>query len=653
MSKALGAISKVAGAVASVAAFIPGGQVVAAIAGAVAMTANIGAQLTAKPPPAVGNVTQMLVAADAPAPILLGRTYFGGVVRHDTGYGGKVSDVHNPYRFMATVYSVAGPVQTCQKVLLGFEQVVGSGAGLSNASGYYAGFLYADRQMGARPEPDALQPQFSGAPNWGSAYKLSGKAAIGWSLKFDKKGRRFAGGVDRMGAVWQGVKCYDPRLDSTYAGGSGACRHVAPTAASYETARATYVYSDNPAIVGLQYALGWFRSGLKEAGIALPLDGIDVASFVAFANVCDANGWGVSGVIYEPAESLWQNLRRILSAGGAAPVFSGGKLSVYYQSSRVALDTITDNDLAGDVTFTPWPAWQDGRNGIIPKYRSEAHQWEMVQSELITDSTLLASDGEPKTEEVAFELVADKDQAAQLARYLLWERRERGPIELPVKARLRGYRPGDKLTLSIEASTGIPEMDCVIVRRSFDPAGMRWIFTLREEIDSKHGAALGTTGTAPETVTLPTNEDRDTAAGGAFGYDAAVSAAITNSLVTLADAALISAVDGATAKVTVSDHTRTYPAPYPAATVTGADVTGLAFNTAYLIYYDDADLSGGSVTYGATTVFGEAVVSEVQPYRHFIGSIVTVKSDGSAGDVGSIPPPGSGGGGIQPEVSAE
>ena len=175
---------------------------------------------------------------------------------------------------------------------------------------------------------------------------------------------------------------------------------------------------------------------------------------------------------------------------------------------------------------------------------------------------------------------------------------------------------------------------------------MRWVFTVREEIDAKHAAALGQVGTVPETVALPTNEDRDTAAGGAFGYDAALSNAVAASLVTISSGGIGSAVDGGTAKVIVPTHTRTYPAPYPPVSVTGADITGLDFDTAYLIYYDDPQLDGGAVSFGATTVFGNSVVSEDNPYRHFVGSVVTVDSGGGAGTSGPLPPPGTGGGGI-------
>ncbi|MFG5445095.1 hypothetical protein ACFJZM_13600, partial [Enterococcus faecalis] len=78
--------------------------------------------------------------------------------------------------------------------------------------------------LGECPESTALAPQWAGATGWGSTSKLSGQAAIGWSFLFDKEGKRFASGLPQLGAYGQWVKVYDPRLDSTFPGGSGSHR---------------------------------------------------------------------------------------------------------------------------------------------------------------------------------------------------------------------------------------------------------------------------------------------------------------------------------------------------------------------------------------------------------------------------------------------
>ncbi|HEX8412393.1 MAG TPA: hypothetical protein VF637_00700, partial [Sphingomicrobium sp.] len=66
LSGVLRTVGQVAGIVASVAAFIPGGQPIAAAAAAIAVVANVGAALTASKPPHFGSVADIQIGADQP-----------------------------------------------------------------------------------------------------------------------------------------------------------------------------------------------------------------------------------------------------------------------------------------------------------------------------------------------------------------------------------------------------------------------------------------------------------------------------------------------------------------------------------------------------------------------------------------------------------
>src|SRR3546814_18981463 len=66
----------------------------------------------AKPPPARGSITQLIVDPNAPQPYVMGGSHFAGVLRHRAGYGGTVDKVPNPYLFDAIVYSGGGPVNS-------------------------------------------------------------------------------------------------------------------------------------------------------------------------------------------------------------------------------------------------------------------------------------------------------------------------------------------------------------------------------------------------------------------------------------------------------------------------------------------------------------------------------------------------------------
>src|SRR5690606_14495093 len=165
----------------------------------------------------------------------------------------------------------------------------------------------------------------------------SGQAAIAWNFKFDKNGKKFASGLPLTGAYIEGVKVYDPRLDSTRPGGSGSHRI---------DDESTWAYSENPALHAGTYAYGRHQNGKRTFGIGLPADAIDWDVIAAWANVCDANGWTIFGVIYEPGDR-WQNLKDICFAGSADPI-PGPILSFRYDAPAVSLDTVTEEDIADE-----------------------------------------------------------------------------------------------------------------------------------------------------------------------------------------------------------------------------------------------------------------------------------------------------------------
>lgn len=507
MAKALKKVGTVLGAVALVATgvgAIAGIGVLATIgtvAGVAAGIANVGSQALAKPPPARGSVQQLIIDPNAPQPYLMGEGPFAGVLRHRTAYGATLDWVPNPYLWDAVVYSGGAPVESITP-WIDFDTV----------PSWYSGYLYTDTQLGACPESTALTPHFSGAPGWDSSSKLSGQAAFGWNLKFDKAGKKYASGFPQTRAYLQGVKVYDPRLDSTFPGGSGSCTLGDES---------TYVYSDNPALHAGTYAYGRYQNGKRTFGVGLPADGIDWNAIASWANVCDANDWSLFGVIFEPGDR-WANLKEICAAGSGEPAFAGAVLSFRYDAPQVALDTITLEDIAEDGRSVTWmQSWRDRLNTVKPKRVSPDHNWELVQDEPVAVEDYIDEDGEERAVEWPFNFVTDADQAAQLAAYKLVNSRELHPIQLVCMPRMRAYRPGDCLHVA-DPELGL-DHDCIVLERQIDPATMKVTLTLRSEDPDKHDFALGTTGTAPATPALgQTAEERDEIAGTQFDASSAL-----------------------------------------------------------------------------------------------------------------------------------
>lgn len=480
------------------------------MASVTAAVASVGAQLLTKKPGQIGSVNAVTLGVNQPIPYSMGRAFIAGAQLHDVGYGGRVDKVDNPYLSRVWVWSAGGPVEAVDDFLVDFQPVLRSG---TSALGYYAGWLNVDIQSGARPELAALAGPYGAIPDWGSAYKLSGYAAGLITMRFDKKGKVWANGVPVMGAVGRWARVYDMRKDGTYPGGSGAHRFGDEE---------TFEYDPNAALNALTYARGRFAvdaEGNETAmvvGCGFPADSIDWPAWTAWANVCEANGWNVGGTVYDgPGISRWDNLKKICLAGAGVPCFSAGKLSVRFQSPKVALDTITADDLADGEYLAPgMQTYRNRVKTIVPKYRSEANKWEMVQSAAVSlDGS--GSNGFEE-EELALELVTDKDQAAELGAYELYGRQELSGITLPCKPRLWEYRLGEALQLDLP-ELGLNHL-AVIAALSKDISTGIVSLTFESETTAKHAFALGQTGTAPPPPTLLPPGAADEAAWHNAGY---------------------------------------------------------------------------------------------------------------------------------------
>ncbi len=448
---------------------------------------SIGAALTAKRPGLTGSQTTFNSDPSAGIPYLMGRTWnAGNIVYWDTNDTNDKGD--NDRQTFVVILSGAGPVEEIEDFYS--DQVVVPFDINGSALGFYNDFMWQKTQLGQTPEPvslsipaDPLTP-----PGWTSAHKLSGYAAAMWRMRFDTKGKKFTNGTPKPGWVVKGVKVYDPRLDSTYPGGSGSCRALQES---------TYVYSENPYLHALTWCLGRWQNGKRVLGIGAPIVGIDVDAFVQGANIADLNSWQIGGVAYS-TDSKWDTLVNILQAGCGEPLALGAKISCFVNAPKVALDTVTIGDLSGPISVQATQARRDRINGIIPRYRSEAHKWEVVSAAPVRVPEHVEFDGGERTKEADYPFVQDIKQAATLARYGIENSREFGPITMPLRPRWIGYKPGDALIV-ITPEVGLNGQKVLLTNREIDPATGCPRFTARSETDAKHPFALGQTTTAPPT----------------------------------------------------------------------------------------------------------------------------------------------------------
>jgi hypothetical protein len=645
MSKVLRTIAVVAGAVALVAtgvgAFAGAAGIkglataatigkIASVATVVGGVAGIGAQLTAPKPTARGSITQVILEAEPPRPYIMGETYFAGVMRHQVGYGATINKVPNPHLWEVVVYSGVS-----------VDALVAPQFDFGTISSYYNTFYAYDDQLGAVPESTALVPPYGTAPGWTSASKMSGNAAIGWNFKFDKDGKRYASGRPVTGAIWRGVRVYDPRQDSTFPGGSGSCRLGNES---------TYVYLRNPACHAGTYAYGRYQLGKKVFGIGLTAEAIDFEAIAAWANDCDANEWYVDGVIFEGGSQggsgiKARNLSDICVAGGGQWITSGGVLSFDWNRPRVSLDTITDADImrAGGIDVIAVQPHRERFNTVRPQYTSPSHNWQLITANPIVGSTYVTEDGESKTQTWPLNLVKGTAQSGELASYALVDSREIGPFTINLPAVWRFYRPGDTLTLNSARLDYNGQI--VIQRRTFNPSTLVTTLVVRSETPAKHDFALGKVAVPPPTPVLgQTGEQRDNVFAAFVEPTALDTLLISGSWTTDLDPA-DQLAQATNTTITVESHTRNYSdkqVSVNGGTITTEDdgVTALTASTLYHLYYDDGARVGGAVSYKATLSSSDAANSAINTSRHYCGSIFTDAPGGTGTTGGGVFPSG-------------
>lgn len=454
----------------------------------VGILAGINYAVTALTTPKIharGSPTEFSADPSAGIPYVMGRTGVGGtIVAELTSYGDKNKNLH-----FVIAYSGAGPIDSFESFSVNDGTAVTFGGTGVATSSPYTGKMGLTSQLGASTDPLLPSPPgFGSVPEWDGAHKMTGYAASRWALQYDPD---VYPSVPKPLRVLKGVKVYDPRLDSTYPGGSGSHRI---------DNESTWAWSENPWLHALTFCIGRRQNGKRVIGLGAPSASIDFPAFVEAANIADANGWTLGGQITSK-DDKWQVLQAMAQAGGGQIVRLGAQLSCVVQTPRVSIATITGDDVVGKASIPGTQARRRRINSVLPRYQSEAHGWKMVAADKVTISGYVSTDGDTRTRSVDYPLVTQVDQVAQLARYGIEDTRELGPIVLPCKPYLMGLKAGDVVTVD-EPEFGLNGQDLLVLGRQRDLQTGVVTLTCRTETAGKHTAALAETGTAPPTPSL-------------------------------------------------------------------------------------------------------------------------------------------------------
>lgn len=475
------------------------------VAGLTAAVAGLGAGLLARRPTfsAEGNPLQFQTNPQSGLPYPIGRTRFSGLRIHADTYDGSTfeSEGKDDVLAFAVMLGAGGEMEEIESFKADKQAVTFAADG--NATGSFANYMAQKVSLGVAGA-SALALAFGGGnfPGWTTDHKLSGIAHALWDLRFDPEGNKYGAGVPVPEWIGKWVKVYDPRLDSTYPGGSGSHRALDES---------TYEWSENPALHALTWALGRWQNGKRTLGIGAPIDNIRVADFVEAANVADANNWACGGVEWS-TDNKWTILKKMLQAGGAEPTMAGAMIGCRVNTPRTSIATVSQEDLLDSLIFPTTKSRRDRFNTVIPRYRSEDHDWEIISGEPIQVASYVTEDGGIRVKEIDFPLVQKQagsdegnEQAGHLATYEVVNSRETSGIQFTTGPEFIGIVTGDCITLDVP-DHGLDEQPVIVRSRSIDPATLKITFEVETETDAKHAFALGKTAVPPPTYS-PTTPD--------------------------------------------------------------------------------------------------------------------------------------------------
>lgn len=450
--------------------------------------------------PEVDSSSSVNFRADpnAGVPYIIGQTGTAGIYTYAT-----VGEAKNRNLLFYTILGGGGPIDSFVSFKMGDVSVVFDGPDTPE-SGPYRHLVWMRKQLGTAGAPALLPPNTLDAgvlAEWTSAHKTTGYAAAWYVLGADQTA--YSNGVpDPMWEI-KGVRVYDWRDDDTYPGGSGPQRLADPT---------TWLFNENPAVHAVAWCLGRYQNGKRVLGLGASLSQIAMAKATEWANVCDANGWKVGGVVYS-TDTKWQVLKAICQAGGGYPTPLGTQVSFIFNAPRVSIATLTGADIEADPSIVGAQLRRDRFNRGVARYREKNNGWQIVPSAPLTVAEFVTQDGGiTRTKEFEWPLVQNVDQAAQLLAYAMCNSRELGPLEFAVIPSWAGLDPGDCITIN-EPEFGLTNQKVVVTARSRSLDDFGRSLTCVTETDSKHAFCLGQSGTPPPLPsltavdTLPTPPD--------------------------------------------------------------------------------------------------------------------------------------------------
>lgn len=245
----------------------------------------------------------------------------------------------------------------------------------------------------------------------------------------------FEKGKPEFEFVMRGLREYDPRKDSTVAGGSGPQRINNP---------ATWVFTRNPAVHRLNYQLGLraLNSGRTLIGEGKSLGQLDLSTYFVAMNVCDTIKAGKPtyecGLWVNGADDHTEVLKEFEDAMAGYGLNRRGLSGVIAGAPQIPVLEITkdDLDIGRDSEYQFRKSAFERYNHLSGQFLSIEDNWNPQSLKPVYSNADVAADGRNRQTSNDFLQVTDPDIAQYLLTIRYRQNRMGGTAALPVSLRV-------------------------------------------------------------------------------------------------------------------------------------------------------------------------------------------------------------------------
>jgi hypothetical protein len=339
---------------------------------------------------------------------------------------------------------------------------------------------------------------YGGSETWTTAHRLRGCTYVHIRLRRSKYFENH-GAPSNFRFRVQGALVYDPRLDSTN-GGTGAHRLAAAD---------TWAYSNNPALCVADYIAGGTLTNdatvpVRKRGfaVAAPSTDIDWAAVIAAANICDENvDIPPSGnqnryecdVLLVPSDDMPDAdcLDQILTSMIGQVVYTKGKYTVYAGAYQSPAYTLTEADLAGEITYVTGK----GRSERYNYVRGTRYDLDLGQeTEFLsrTDTSYVTADGATLYHDIELPATANEYRAQRIAQIILRRSREQQTLIWPGQLSAAKINIWETVSVTVaELGISAKVFRCIGRKRRSGANGEPLVeLTLREEVSTTYSDPL-------------------------------------------------------------------------------------------------------------------------------------------------------------------